>query len=172
MKIVKFVQTKHKHQFINLNIKFLGWVVDEIKKQYKIDLVSLMGISVEEYIQTLYEDFIKSYEINGIIYILEIDGKAVGMGGIRKLEENICEIKRMYILPEFRGLGFGIKLFEKLIESAGVFGYSLVRLETSVFMHTAQHIYSSHGFKKCEEYLGVETPEPMKPYTLFMERKL
>ena len=128
-KIVQFNPIKHKQQFIDLNIEFLGWVVDEMIKQYNIDIVSKTGFSVKKYVQMHYKDFIKSYEEKGIMYFIEIEGKIIGMGGIRKLKDNICEIKRMYIKPEYRGLGLGKKLFQKLIETARIFGYALIRRE-------------------------------------------
>jgi len=172
MDIEQIDYSKHKNEHINLNFEFLSWIVEETKRRYKIDLVTMSGISVQEYVQNGYDEFTKSYENNGIIYIIEVDGNVAEMGDLRRLEENICEIKRMYIRPEYRGLGLGKKLFQMLLESAQNFGYSLIKLESSLFMETAHHIYRSYGFKDCEEFPGAETPEPTRAYSIFMEKKI
>ncbi|MHA1961013.1 MAG: GNAT family N-acetyltransferase [Candidatus Thorarchaeota archaeon] len=171
-RFVRFDQGKHQEQFVELNIEFLSWSADEMIARYDIDIRSLMGITAREYVETNYEDFVNSYEKDGIIYILEIDDVAMGMGGLRKQVDGICEIKRMYIRPEYRGSGYGKILFRKLIEYAKSVGYSRVRLESGIYMETAHHIYRSHGFKECKEYPGRETPEPFIPYTIFMEKNL
>lgn len=175
MNMEKFVQldpSKHKQQFIDLNIEHLGWIVSEMLKQYQLDIVSITGFTVEEYVQMNYLNFINSYKDQGILYIIEIDDKVIGMGGIRKIDDDVCEIKRMYIKPEFRGLGFGKELFQKLIEKAITFGYTIIRLETQIFMNTAHHIYRSYGFRERDRYPGFEGLEQMLPYTIFMEKEL
>ena len=78
----------------------------------------------------------------------------------------------MYIRPQYRGSGYGKKLLLKLLETAKYYGYSLIKLESSLFMEAAHHIYRSYGFKNCNEYLGVETPEPMKAYEVYMEKEI
>lgn len=155
-----------------MNIEFLRWVAEETKSRYKIDILKILGITVKEFILNSYSEVIKTYEDNGIIYIIEVDGKVVGMGGLRRLEGNVCEIKRMYIRQQYRGAGYGKKLLLKLLETAKYFRYSLIKLESSLFMETAHHIYRSHGFKNCNEYPGVETPEPMKGYEVYMEKEI
>lgn len=126
----------------------------------------------ESVMQNKYEELTKSFENKGIFYLIEIDSNVVGIGGLRKLTENVCEIKRMYIRPKYRGLGFGKKLTQMLIKTVRKFGYSLIKLESSSFMETAHHMYRSYGFKDCIEYPGVETPDPLKAYSIYMEKEI
>ncbi|UCE10339.1 MAG: GNAT family N-acetyltransferase [Candidatus Thorarchaeota archaeon] len=169
---VPFSRIKHKQQFIELNVEFLNWTVEVIKARYGVDIVAIMGGTAREYVEASYEEVARSFERDGIFYILEVAGEAMGMGGVRKLEEGICEIKRMYIRPECRGQGLGKELVRKLLEHAGSVGFSLVRLESGVYMESAHHIYRSLGFKEREPYDGYETPEPFKPFAIFMELEL
>ncbi|NVM27192.1 MAG: GNAT family N-acetyltransferase [Candidatus Helarchaeota archaeon] len=169
---VKFDDSKHKQHFIDLNIEFLSWIVEETKQRYNIDIPSSIGITAREYVEGSYDDYTKSFEKDGIFYLLEIDDIIVGMGGLRRLDKDSCEIKRMYIRPSYRGSGFGKLLFYKLIEYGKNLGYSVVRLESSKFMTTAHHIYRSNGFKECEQFPGAETPEVTKAYSIYMEKRL
>ena len=170
MEIKQIDFSKHKNEYINLNIEFLSWVVAETHKRYKINIIEIMGITAQEYVLNSYDKVMKSYEDNGMIYIVEVGGNVAGMGGVRRLKDGVCEIKRMYIKPDYRGLGYGKNLIQMLLEAAKNFGYSLVKLESSLFMKTAHQIYRSYGFKDCDEYPGVETPEPMKAYEIYMEK--
>jgi ribosomal protein S18 acetylase RimI-like enzyme len=93
------------------------------------------------------------------------------MGAIRKLGEEIGEIKRMYIRPLYRGRGYGKQMLSKLLEVGKEFGCSSFLLETSKFMTVAQHIYKSAGFIERDEYPESETPAIMRPYQVYMEKK-
>jgi len=108
---------------------------------------------------------------DGIIYLLVVEGDIAGMGALKKLSDEIGEIKRMYIRPPYRGKGYGKQMLNRLLEAGREFGCSSFRLETSKFMTTAQHIYKSAGFIEREEYPECETPPILRPYQLFMEKK-
>jgi GNAT superfamily N-acetyltransferase len=118
------------------------------------------------------DDFTGIRLSEGIIYLLEIEGKAEGMVALRKLGDGVGEINRMYIRPEYRGRNYGKLMLNKLIDKGREFGYSIIRLDTVDFMTTAQHIYRSAGFTLIYEYSGSEIPEWLRPYTVFMEKKL
>lgn len=90
-------------------------------------------------------------------FVCEIDGKIVGGGGVAPLQasnENICELRKMYFLPEGRGLGFGRKLLDKCIEAATQIGFDVCYLETFSTMHDAMTLYEKRGFKKIPAPLG------------------
>ncbi|MGZ5281630.1 MAG: GNAT family N-acetyltransferase, partial [Bacteroidia bacterium] len=69
-------------------------------------------------------------------------------------EENICELQRMYLLPEARGKGIGQKLMDKCIEKASEFSYEKMYLESLSNMKDAYKLYTKNGFVKIEEPLG------------------
>lgn len=105
---------------------------------------------------------------DGFILLALSNSKCAGCIALKKLDEGICEMKRLYVRPEYRNLGIGKLLVEKLIEEARKIGYSKMKLDTiSEKMPTAVDIYSKHGFKKIDAYY--ENPNP---HTLYMELEL
>ena len=77
---------------------------------------------------------------------------AVGCVAIRKLEDTVCELKRMYIRKEARGTGLGKQLMTTSIEKAIELGYEKMRLDTLATMLPAIGLYKSVGFYEIESY--------------------
>jgi len=93
------------------------------------------------------------------------DEKLAGCIALRKLEDGVCEMKRLFVKDEFRGQKIGIALIEKLIEEARKIGYARIRLDTyPPKMGKAVSLYESYGFREIPPYY-------QNPYddTLFME---
>jgi len=85
--------------------------------------------------------------------LLASDGQeAAGCGALRKLDEGICEMKRLYIRPMFRGLGLGKILATRLIQEAIRLGYATMLLDTLDRLKTAMALYESLGFVRTEAY--------------------
>lgn len=102
---------------------------------------------------------------DGRLLLALVDGRIAGCIALRKLEENICEMKRLYLRDEFRGLGLGNKLIENLIEEARLIGYKKMRLDTLPDkMAKAVKLYESYGFRPIPAYYRNLYSE-----TLFME---
>jgi len=167
---VPFNLKVHKEIFVKLNIEFIAWIADQFKEKYNFDAEVKVGQEISDYVETHVKDFASLKPPNGIVYLLEVDGCIVGMGGLKKLRDDVGEIKRMYIQPSFRGRGYGRKLLNKLLEKGREFGFSTFRLETSRFMEAAQRIYHSAGFVEIGEYPEVETPVVLRQYQVFMEK--
>jgi GNAT superfamily N-acetyltransferase len=74
-------------------------------------------------------------------------GRAVCCGGIKRLQDGACEIKRMYVVPEGRGRGLGRELLEKLERAAGELGYGVVRLDTGPRQPDAERMYRQAGYR-------------------------
>ena len=92
-----------------------------------------------------------------IYFVIEIGGKVVGGAGIYQLEnttDNICELQKMYFLPEARGKGLGARMINKCIETGKGFGYEKCYLETLPYMKSAVKLYEKTGFKALDKPLG------------------
>jgi GNAT superfamily N-acetyltransferase len=90
----------------------------------------------------------------GAYVIVREDGRAVAGGGIRRLERGVCEIKRMFVVPEARGRGHGRRLLEALERVARDLGYRFARLDTAQSMTTALAMYRSAGYRPIPDYNG------------------
>ena len=105
---------------------------------------------------------------DGRLFLAFADEKTAGCIALRKLEEGVCEMKRLYVRDTFRGLGLGKILIEKLIAEARLAGYKKMRLDTLPDkMPKAVELYEFYGFREIAPYY--ENPHKE---TLFMEKEL
>lgn len=123
-----------------------------------------------EFVERQLESYVNLKPPEGILYILEVDGEAAGMGAITKYSDDIGEIHRMYNRPQYRGRGYAQQILNRLLEAGREFGYTTFRLATPKFAHAAQHIYRKAGFKDIEEYREISNPIATK-YWIRMEKK-
>ena len=89
----------------------------------------------------------------GFVVLCE-DGRSVAGGGVKRLDEQACEIKRMYVVPEARGRGLGRTLLQALEELARDLGYALARLDTGAKQPGAQRMYERAGYARVADYNG------------------
>ena len=88
----------------------------------------------------------------GCILLAEAAQGYAGCVALRPLQGNICEMKRLYVLPECQGGGIGRALASSVIGEARNKGYQKMRLDTVESMKAAQTLYFSLGFKIIEAY--------------------
>lgn len=88
----------------------------------------------------------------GCLLIVYHQSEAVACAAYRKMDEHICELKRMYIKPDYRRQGIAQKMMDLLCERAKINGYQLMRLDTLDTMTPAIHLYSKNGFYKIDAY--------------------
>lgn len=95
------------------------------------------------------------------------------MSAPRQETARTCELKRLFVKPEFRGLKLGRQLVEYLIREAALIGYQTVTLHSLPFMSAAIRLYESAGFVHCRPPLSPHAPSaPEEDHTVFMELQL
>ncbi len=160
----------HKSHLIKLTEEYFTWINEEVQQRYSIDTFSIIGESILEYSEKTLEQLAGYLPPEGIYYVIQKDNSIIGMGALRTLKRGVGEIKRMFILPKYRGNGYGKEILERLLRKGREFGFSSVRLDTGEFMVAAQQVYRRAGFRERERYIESEVPTMFLPHWLFMEK--
>jgi len=144
-----------------------NWVIRTIEKEDNQAVAQLIRSVFDEMeipkVGTAYEDpcldlmFEEYNKPQSVYLVVENEGKIVGSAGIAPLENcnsKICELQKMYFLPETRGLGIGSQMMEKCLQEARNFGFEKCYIETMPFMHAAQKLYKKSGFEYLDAPMG------------------
>ncbi|GAC1507465.1 MAG: hypothetical protein NVS1B11_08840 [Terriglobales bacterium] len=90
---------------------------------------------------------------SGRLLLAEVGGETAGCGALHELDPLICEMKRLYVRPQFRGLKVGKLLATQLIAEARLIGYKRMRLDTiENKMQSAIRLYKHLGFEEIAPY--------------------
>ena len=105
---------------------------------------------------------------DGRLLLAEYDGQLAGCVALHKWDGGICEMKRLYLRPSFRGKGLGRAIAEKIIAEARSIGYQRMRLDTiEPLMKDAVEMYRKLGFREIAPY----RPNPIAG-AMYMELQL
>ena len=100
----------------------------------------------------------------GGFVVLWGEGRVIAGGGIKRLDDRACEIKRMYVVPDARGRGAGRALLAALEELGRELGYAVARLDTGTRQPGAQRMFERAGYISVPDYNG-------NPYAAFWGKK-
>jgi putative acetyltransferase len=103
-----------------------------------------------------------------IFFIARRAGTAVGCGAYLRCNSRDGELKRMFVLPEARGLGIGRRILEALEKHARSAGLQRLRLETGVAQPEALRLYARAGYVRCQRFGDY----PDDPLSVFMEKRI
>ena len=104
---------------------------------------------------------------SGRLYLARCNGEPAGCIALRQLDETSCEMKRLYVRPQFQGQHIGRKLTDKVIRDAKEIGYSQLLLDTFPFLDKAIGMYNRRGFQLIPRY----NDSPMES-TIYMKLDL
>ena len=96
-------------------------------------------------------------------FVIRDNGVLVGCGGVQLFGSEYAEIKRMYIRPQFRGMGFARLMLDHLAEYSRSNGVTVLRLETGIHQHEAIGLYERAGFKSIPPF-GEYKPDPLSRF--------
>jgi len=88
----------------------------------------------------------------GRLYIVKVDNEVAGCIGLKKIDNESCEMKRLYVRPIFRGHNIANRLVEIVIDDAKRIGYKRMLLDTLPFLEQAIHLYKKFGFYEIPSY--------------------
>jgi len=89
------------------------------------------------------------FDNKGWFAVIDHGDEIIGSYGIFKVSDKVCELRKMYLLPEYQGKGLGRLMMEDAIHQAKTLGYAEIILETNKLLDKAIHLYKKYGF---EEY--------------------
>ena len=101
------------------------------------------------------DDIQQNYLENGGVFLVTVDDAAmIGTGAIQKLEDDICELKRLWLLTTYQGKGLGYRMIQELFAFAREKGYTRIWLQTdAVFQSRALDFYRRIGFYEIPRYI-------------------
>ena len=150
----------HQVEIVTLFTEYTDMLMaqDEIVRQYLI---------LQHYEKELERPESKYGMPEGRLYLAYWDGHLAGCIGLRKLDEGRCELKRLYVRPDFRGHHMGEALIQRILDDAREIGYRHVLLDTLPFLHAAIRLYREMGFYE----IGCYNDSPVET-TIFLQYDL
>src|ERR1700739_2299917 len=135
----------------------MSYKIRKAKKGEETQLLNLVKVVLGEYklkintgeIDKDLTDLDKYYfNDNGWFFVLEVENKIVASSAFARMSDKQCELRKMYLLKEYQGNGFGKLLLEASIKKAVELGYTEMVLESNKMLQTANAMYRKYGFEE------------------------
>jgi ribosomal protein S18 acetylase RimI-like enzyme len=137
--------------------------IEEVKRLY-----SEFPRSANFHPETILAHFSQTFlQPDARLFLAKYDDKTAGTVGLSRLTENICEVRMLFVRPQYRGYSIGRQLMSCFLEEAQRIGYHTVRLYTIPTLQTAIRLYTSLGFHVIPPY-----HDKLLKETVFMEKEL
>lgn len=149
-----------------LLLEYLTWAIAQTKEVFgeDVDVDVMLANSMSK---------LESYmPPDGHLLLANLDGIPVGVVFLKKLREDACEVKRMYVRPGYRGKRIGYTLLEQLISNARANGYKRILLDSGRFMSDAHALYRNVGFKDIARYPESEMGVGFEAHMVYMQLDL
>lgn len=162
-----------RDDIIEISQAYFDWMNGQILACCGFSIPDIVGMELDAYVKYTTDIGSRIGSDEGGVYVRRAaTGEIMAMCGLRRLPDGAAEVVRIFTRPAFRGKGLGFQAVTHLMEEARRLGYRVIRLDTGIFMTSAQKIYRAAGFSPCEPYPGAEPPPQLLPFWLYMERDL
>ena len=164
--IARAVTEEQFQQIRELMLEYVGWDGSRVGE---------LGLDTQEMLDFCYDtsDHASPGAFappDGCLLIATSYELPAGCGAFHRMTPDACELKHLYVCPEFRGMQIGRRLAKALIEAARESGYGAMRLETTPHLEGAIAFYSALGFRACRDYDEIEDGD--RENTIFMAMDL
>ena len=133
----------HLRHAVNKDSGDIKSLIFGILNEYKL---SSDPESTDSDLENIEEHYTNNHGVFDVI--LNPEGKIIATTGIYRINDKTCELRKMYLLKEYRGKGIGKFLLDHSINSAKGLGYNKIILETASVLKEAIGLYEKYGFKK------------------------
>ena len=146
--------------------EYLSFTADQYRE------ISSIEIDAEAYLKKTFSEIDSYYPPRGRFLLAREGQRLIGIGSLKPIRDETCEIKRMYVLPDQRGKGLGKMILVRLIDEAKEIGYAKILLEVACFSTAAISLYRAMGFTDTDRHLEAETDEAFREYLVYLGMKI
>lgn len=155
---------KNTDQLMELVREYLDHEISELRSISNIDL------DANELVSNTFKHLNEYLPPEGALHLAnDSSGRLVGCVFLKMIRSDACEVKRLYVKPEARGLGLGRQLMESILASATALGARSVLLDTGIYDTAAQALYRKLGFRVIDYYPEGENDSELQAYLVYMQ---
>lgn len=160
---VEIMSAEHEVHIRNLFSEYAQWLQEKAKQEYEV------SVNGDEKLQLFMKGWDVFYPPRGRMYLSRVGNEIAGIGCLKPLDNNVGEIKRMFVKSEYRGKGLGKLILDQLIMDARSIGYTTIRLDSPKFSIAAHRLYQSMGFQFIGPYPGSDSAQTQPDLVVYME---